>query len=519
MKPLVVASPWSLGARAGAAAVRPTLVTAADVDRVVIRGTGEGLPVVGEFETPKWGAVRRWELPASSSLDESESLTLVLHGTGRQEIDVELRPPEGSEGRDAIEQALGRHVEAIYEASGAGDRRRRPEGRTVSPAVSFLASYGEAQQERDARLALIVRIADAMSGAVTELADRPRATLRRVRRKVRVDRVRQLDPACMRWLVRQPGKSLEQRAGPRQLVLAVAREPFFATLENRVFVDFLRRSRREAAAYASENREYEGSERMRKVAHFSWLCARALSRESLESVPPARGHVQPNYVLLHDRRYVSVWKWYVALKRKQEEQERLWAWRNRALAEVAMLAFAAAAEQMAAEFGATRHLGSEVISHGEQQNGFFLDPRSDVFTMPVGVDAEHTCVSIVPPSRIDSWARASGATGLTGTSADFLVLCHSSTAWLGPRSVTAVWCLPSISNSEVEGLGALLRSSSWAHGKVEALVLSADNRGRLLFDLGKAIGINRSRAPRLDRHLRFADIVKDVRRWMERWFA
>ena len=58
-------------------------------------------------------------------------------------------------------------------------------------------------------------------------------------KKCSLDRVQEMDRASMRWLSKQPGTTLAQRAGSDQRVLAIVRKENFDTLENRVLHAYL----------------------------------------------------------------------------------------------------------------------------------------------------------------------------------------------------------------------------------------------------------------------------------------
>ena len=94
----------------------------------------------------------------------------------------------------------------------------------------------------DPPMALIVRHADTLLRLLTDLGRHPRHILSRTRAMLPVDRVQQLDVASVRWLSRQPGREVYERAGPRQRILAVRRFEDLDTLENRVLRDQIGRA-------------------------------------------------------------------------------------------------------------------------------------------------------------------------------------------------------------------------------------------------------------------------------------
>lgn len=180
------------------------------------------------------------------------------------------------------------------------------------------------------RMDLIVRIARQYERELRELAGKPRHVLQRVRRKQSLGRVQEIDSTCLRWLVRQPGRTPTQKAGPEQEMLAVTRTQDYDTLENRVLKDFLVRSRRAAELYARKNRaSYAESYRCRLVGRFRDLCIWLLRQTELQEVQTLRRVPQPNYALQHDRSYRRLWQWYMKLVRRERQNDEAWRWQGR----------------------------------------------------------------------------------------------------------------------------------------------------------------------------------------------
>ena len=85
-----------------------------------------------------------------------------------------------------------------------------------------------------ARQAAIVDMADKLPLHLEKITKQPRRTLKRIRDQERIQRVREMDKACLINLARRPGVAIAEKAGPRQRILAVRREETNNTLENRV---------------------------------------------------------------------------------------------------------------------------------------------------------------------------------------------------------------------------------------------------------------------------------------------
>ncbi|WP_448187564.1 DUF2357 domain-containing protein [Azospirillum sp. sgz301742] len=181
----------------------------------------------------------------------------------------------------------------------------------------------------DAPKELIVEHAETYRRVLMEVAQHPRRVLSRVRRLMPLDRVQEIDKGCIDWLIRQPGTSIEEKAGPRQAVLGIAREENLNTLENRILKDLLRRSAMEANGYLRANKRYAASERYRLVAAYGGLCRRAWRELEAQGIADPANPVTPNYVLQHDARYRSIWKAYQEILGDEQRQDDTWRWQRR----------------------------------------------------------------------------------------------------------------------------------------------------------------------------------------------
>jgi len=62
-------------------------------------------------------------------------------------------------------------------------------------------------------LSLIARLSEKLVNIVSEIGNHPRRILQRKRSMEPVNRFRELDSSCVRWLIRQPGISIVEKAG------------------------------------------------------------------------------------------------------------------------------------------------------------------------------------------------------------------------------------------------------------------------------------------------------------------
>ena len=202
--------------------------------------------------------------------------------------------------------------------------------------VHFLTGLDSANEPR---MALIVKIAEDMSRNLSLVVQSARKILLRERKLISASRMAEMDTSCLRWLVRQPGKSFaEKSASHKQRLFGVIRRESYDTLENRVLKDFLNRCATESARYldmeVGQNQWYTQSIRTKHVRGFRHLCNTLRRERHLEDVLPPPPGLRPNYVLQNDYRYRKIWRNYVRLLRREDEQDRLWDWQSRTWADV-----------------------------------------------------------------------------------------------------------------------------------------------------------------------------------------
>lgn len=155
--------------------------------------------------------------------------------------------------------------------------------------------------------------------------ERLRKVLRREREPQAIGRVEQIDPTCLRWLTRQPGYSVEQKAGARQRVLAVVRREHYDLLENRVLRDLLLRTERLAERWLEAfEADFPNHGSVRGVRRLAAMCREGLRLEPLQTVAPLTDIPTPNYVLSQDALYRRVWDAYLLVIHYYRLAEGLW---------------------------------------------------------------------------------------------------------------------------------------------------------------------------------------------------
>lgn len=233
------------------------------------------------------------------------------------------------------------------------------------------------------QMSLIVRISREMSGTLQNFALGIRRILSRHRKMMPVDKMEELDAACLDWYIRQPGISPAQKAAfNQQRLKAVARQEFVDTLENRVLKDFLKRCVLECEVYQRNcSLRQRQSDRARKVRSFGKVCQMILKTPIFSGISNLTGVVQPNYVLQGDSRYRKMWLHYKQLVRKQRTYDDLWSAQAFLWGDVVSVMLGVAIRRMQDNTGVSSLFYSEVakaypLIADEHRGGQRLDRRS-----------------------------------------------------------------------------------------------------------------------------------------------
>lgn len=326
---------------------------------VICEETKDPLPFVHQWVDSngnRWSKFElpRGETPESKSLvrfgsdDGVQNTISVPLGTGiarssldevlDEALDEEVSPAEAFRFYAGLRSFIDQHIQFMNDLNDF----QRPNrlywegncgGLQIRSVHRAVLRWSKSESKDNAKLALIVKLARDIAKPLGQICESPRVVLRRTREMQNIGRIQEIDPACLRWIARQPGRDIYERAGTRQELLGVVRKEDSDTLENRVVRDLLHRARIECSNYTSMYREYSNYERVRTVSSFRRQIIDWEKHSEIRNAKSLVGHVQPNYVLLHEPKYRKLWEAYQALLSQQKQKDDIWKWRDRTFSE------------------------------------------------------------------------------------------------------------------------------------------------------------------------------------------
>lgn len=208
------------------------------------------------------------------------------------------------------------------------------------------AAWKRAENEKDPRMAEIVRQAREMQPLLRDLVTRIRRVLRRHRELTPLDRVQEMDRASMVWLSRQAGRNVPERAGTSQRIMATVRRENFDTLENRVLHAYVRLATDVAREWLREHPRAKASKRYAQVDIFRRNCRAVASQLAELGVSIAPAGITPNYVLMQDCSYRGVHDAWIRLLQRQKIEDDLWSWQAETWTDFAVLAITLAIDEL-----------------------------------------------------------------------------------------------------------------------------------------------------------------------------
>jgi len=181
---------------------------------------------------------------------------------------------------------------------------------------------------------LVVRIAKDCSRELENIVREPKRVLRRERQETELSKIQQIDSTCMRNWAHRTGGTLEEKAGEKQTLLAVARRENYDILENRIVRDFSERTGTLASRYLKEfgkrdyNNKTESEKILNSVKRLKALCGKILELSEFKSVKKPPSPISPNYTLRENANYSRIWKFYREILTEATFAENLWKGRK-----------------------------------------------------------------------------------------------------------------------------------------------------------------------------------------------
>jgi len=378
-------APWLSTSPTGAIVEegRPFVVVSGHVERAWTESCSEDLPCSASWRDENSLEWKRFELPASArqadltnkdGVSEDTRVMLASQTTCDTDLRLALRsqlprlirneqtesqPQCGQEksrthwieASETVEDLVDRHIDLVsglFDAPSTSGPcwHGNAQGVAFRSTGELVSRWHRSAASGEPRMALIVRLARTLPDLLARTCNRPRHVLRRERQLKFVGQIQEVDSSCLRWLARQPGATVAEKAGVKQMAMAVVRVEDVDTPENRVVRDLLIRGAWACDRYVREHRSASEHPRVVQVKRF-----RHLMRELLFTTPIAEasrlvGIPQPNYVLQHDPRYQVLWQAYIQLVRQQMLEDSVWRWRQRLFAEHFTICLIAALEEI-----------------------------------------------------------------------------------------------------------------------------------------------------------------------------
>ena len=425
---------------------RPFVIVPASVDRVWTEDCADDLPCIASGTDPAGSAWKKFELPAPmekaiapGSANSSHRTRVVLSSrvSVDRKFDFNLHDHLSASITSSIEDLIDRHIDLItglFDSPSKESLHWRGNVQSVAfrRCEDVARRWHDSAASKEPRMALVVRLARTLSEKLSTVCQNPRHALRRERQQQPIGRIREVDSACLRWLARQPGETVAEKAGIKQTVMAVVRVEDIDTPENRVVRDLLIRGVFACERYLRENRNDREHPRVVLVHRFQHLLRTLTVETPIGHARRLVGVPQPNNVLLHDVRYQALWQAYSQLVRQQMLEDSVWRWRHRLFAEDTLFCVIAALQEIAEN---SRFHTGDVLLRLEQTAGRFIDARTNLGLWQIRGQSGGT-VDVVLGSQMDQHPLIPPC--LKSLAPDFVLIGGIKG---GKSTISAVWCV------------------------------------------------------------------------------
>ncbi len=393
---------------------RPFVVVPAFIERASTENCPDYLPLSSSWADDRQFAWKRFELNGTASSANpsnqsgvNEETAVVLSSPTTSDIEIrvslELQLPRlirGAEverlpatqehvsstssqwfdAAEAVEGLIDQHIDLVsglFNKASSKDANWRcnVHGLGFRSCKELAREWYVVANSDQPRMALIVKLAQTLPDLLLRTCSHPRHTLRRERQLKPIGQIQEIDSSCLRWLARQPGGTVTEKAGVKQVAMAVVRVEDVDTPENRVVRELLVRAGYACDRYLREHGSSPDHPRVVQVNRFRHLLMNLLATTPICKAARLVGIPQPNYVLQRDPRYQVLWQAYIQLVRQQMLEDSIWRWRHRLYAEHATMCVIAALESVSDSRLAH---GGDVLIQLEQFAGQFIDPRTNL---------------------------------------------------------------------------------------------------------------------------------------------
>lgn len=435
------------------------------------------------------GRKRYWSLPCPSG-NEAGRFRLLIEGDGNvttaqiamEDVVAEAKDPfedtpNGRQQRlllsliEHVRSLIDEEQNACVEYHSVG---RRLVGASVPWEVAEHIWCQDTTAEKTPPRDLIVQHAEELQRIVERLANHPRRVLNRIRERLPIARLQELDSACLEWYVRQPGTTATEKAGSRQSLLGVARHENFNTLENRVLRAYLRLAANAATSYSALYSALRRSQRMVMVERFGRVC-RMLDRELAEvGITLPSQPIMPNYVLQQDVNYRRIWQGYLALLRRKEDVDNIWRWQGRLWAEFTRLSLLVALRSLPS----ARVLAeTPLLVRNDQQRGRWVDISAHPAVVCVEIDGNLLAATVVDAQSEDGAEFGGEAIWDYLWSIGPACVIHAEDIDSGEQTWVLVWGIHPIDGSEMD-LGREVKAADAALSRLRDRI-RADGGGHV----------------------------------------
>ncbi|RRH70164.1 hypothetical protein EG244_17285 [Falsigemmobacter faecalis] len=284
-----------------------------------------------------------------------------------------LRPREGREEEAPPEAraALSRMNQVIARVQELGEALDDPSNLWEH----LREAWDRAGQEESPRMAEIVRQSAEMEPVLSRLRSTLRRVLRRHRELTPMGRVQEMDRSSMRWLSRQPGRSIAERAGAGQRIMAVVRHEDFDTLENRVAHSYVTLAAEVGREWLREHQRASGSRRFQSVDSFVKLCRVTALDLQAHGIGFAEAGITPNYVLLENPTYSRIRTNWLRLLQRKKANDSHWAWQAQTWMDFTVLAIVLALRDLE---GAELIAQSPILFREEAEGGIWFEQERPI---------------------------------------------------------------------------------------------------------------------------------------------